>query len=100
VVAKLEKGDPSLLISLVTLETEKRHKGDESIPSYGQRLISIRNKLLAILTKTGNLSSSGNGDLPEFREYARNKYGAELDEDLITTCEGRELDRMTRQPGR
>ena len=48
-----------------------------------------------MLTKTGNPSSSGNGDLPEFREYARKKYGTELDEDLIAMFEN--LINMRRQ---
>lgn len=83
--AKLDKGDLSLLISLVTLEIEKRQKGDESISSYHQRLMSIRDKLLTMLAEKEGPTSDG--DLPEFREYARRKYQKELDEDLITMFE-------------
>jgi len=37
----------------------------------------------------------GKHEFSEFREYARNKYGAELDEDLITMVE--DLINMRRQ---
>ena len=86
-MAVLEKSDISMLISLVALEMERCGDPKDETPGYHDRLLGIRDKLLAMLAKTGNPSSSGNGDLPEFREYARTKYGAELDEDLITMFE-------------
>ncbi|MDD5038295.1 MAG: hypothetical protein PHN78_03160, partial [Dehalococcoidales bacterium] len=55
--------------------------------SYQERLLVIRDKVLTMLAKAVNPPPSSDGDLPEFREYAQNKYGAELDEDLITMFE-------------
>jgi len=87
VAKKLEKSDISMLVSLVALEIERCDDPKNDAPSYEERLLMIRDKLLEMLTKPANQSNSSNGDLPEFREYARNKYGAELDEDLITMFE-------------
>lgn len=85
--ARLEKGELSLLVSLLTLEI-----GKQGSSSYRQRLILIRDKLLAGLAEK---DPSGNGDLPDFREYARKRYPAELDEDLVTMVE--DLIQMRRQ---
>jgi len=87
VSARLEKGELSLLVSLLTLEI-----GKQGSSSYRQRLILIRDKLLAGLAEK---DPSGNGDLPDFREYARKRYPAELDEDLVTMVE--DLIQMRRQ---
>jgi hypothetical protein len=95
VVAKLEKGEVSLLISLLTLESGKERGGDDSISNYGQRLIAMRDKLLTMLAEKKDLSRACDGDLPEFREYARRKHEKELDEDLITMFE--DLVEMRRQ---
>jgi len=95
VVARLQKSDISLLISVVTLEIEKK-RGCDDTSSYDQRLLSIRDKLLVMLTeKQDTLKAGGDGDLPEFREYARRKYQKELDEYLITIFE--DLIEMRRQ---
>ncbi len=83
----LDKSDISTLLSLVALELERCGDPKGETPSYQDRLAGIRDKLLVMLTKTENPSTSGNGDLPEFREYARKKYSPELDEDLITMFE-------------
>ncbi len=94
-VAKLEKSDISMLVSLVVLEMGRcASTGDEN-PGYHERLQGIRDKLLAMLASLGKSHSSSDGDLPEFGEYARTKYGAELDEDLITMFE--DLISMRRQ---
>ena len=84
---RLERSELSLLISLLALEI-----GRQGSPSYCQRLIAIRDKLLAGLSEK---EPSGNGDLPEFREYARKRYPAKLDEDLVTMVE--DLIQMRRQ---
>ena len=81
----LDRGDFSMLASPVTLEIEKRHEGEEGTSSYCQQLAAIWNRLLAVLVEGGQ---PGNGNLPEFREYARKRYSAELDEDVVTE-EGR-----------
>lgn len=86
-VIKLEKSDISMLVSLVALEIERCNDPKDDTPSYQERLLMLREKLLEMLTKPANQSNSSNGDLPGFREYARNKYGDELDEDLITMFE-------------
>ncbi len=44
----------------------------------------MRDKLLVMLTEK---DPPGEGDLPDFGEYARRKYAAELDEDLIALLE-------------
>lgn len=93
-MAVLDKSDISMLLSLVVLEMERC--GDiEDDHSYRGRLLGIRNRLLAMLAKTGKLSNSGDVDLPEFREYARTKYGNELNEDMIIMFE--DLIEMRRQ---
>ncbi len=84
---RLEKGELSLLVSLLTLEI-----GKQGSPSYCQRLTAMRDKLLAGLAEK---DTPGNGDLPDFREYARKRYPAELDEDLVTMVE--DLIQMRRQ---
>lgn len=92
---KLDKSDISMLVSLVALEMGRCCDTTDANPGYRERLLGIRDKLLAMLANLGNPSTPGNGDLPEFREYARKKYGAELDEDLITMFE--DLINMRRQ---
>ena len=69
--------------------------GGESISSYHQRLMSVRDKLLTMLAEKEDPSRFSDRDLPEFREYARRKYQKELDEDLITMFE--DLIEMRRQ---
>ena len=44
-------------------------------------------KLLSIVGHLPMVSEKGSPEWPEFREYARQKYPAELDEDLITMIE-------------
>ncbi len=44
-------------------------------------------KVLSIAGHLPSLVEAGNPEWPEFREYARQKYPAELDEDLITMIE-------------
>ncbi len=92
---KLERSDISILVSLVALEMERCGDPKDETPSYQDRLVGVRDKLLAMLVSSGKSTNSGNGDLPELREYARTKYGAELDEDLITILE--DLINMRRQ---
>ena len=93
---KLEKSDISMLVSLVALEMGRCGGTTDENPGYHERLLGIRDKLLAMLANLGESPGSGNGDLPEFREYARTKYGAELDEDIITMFE--DLISMLRRP--
>lgn len=76
----LDTGELSMLVSLLTLEIGRQ--GDSS---YCQRLVAIRDKLLGILAS--RRAVSGNGDLPQFREYARKRYPVELDEDVVTMVE-------------
>ena len=87
VAVRLERGELSLLVSLLTLEI-----GRQGSSGYCQRLIAIRDKLLAGLAEK---EPAGDGDLPDFREYARKRYPAELDEDLVTMVE--DLIQMRRQ---
>jgi transcriptional regulator with XRE-family HTH domain len=44
-------------------------------------------KVLAIVGHLPSVAEAGYADWPEFREYARQKYPDELDEDLITMIE-------------
>jgi len=44
-------------------------------------------KVLAIVGHLPRIAETGPPEWPEFREYARQKYPAELDEDLITMIE-------------
>ncbi|MDO8491821.1 MAG: helix-turn-helix transcriptional regulator [Dehalococcoidia bacterium] len=44
-------------------------------------------KLLAIVGYLPSVAEVGHSEWPEFREYARQKYPTELDEDLITMIE-------------
>ena len=90
VAVRLERGELSLLVSLLTLEI-----GRQGSSSYCQRLTAMRDKLLAGLAEK---APSGDGDLPDFREYARKRYPAELDEDLVTMVE--DLIQMRRQGAR
>ena len=78
-MVRLERSELSLLVSLLTLEI-----GKQGSSSYCQRLTAMRDKLLAGLAEK---DPPGNGDLPDFREYARKRYPAELDEDLVTMIE-------------
>jgi len=95
VVVRLEKSEISMLVSLVTLEIERRHEGEEGTSSYCQRLRRMRDKLLSTLSAVDEAPDVGSDGLPEFREYARRKYSAELDEDLVTMVE--DLIQMRRQ---
>ena len=90
-VLRLDKNDIATLISLVSREIDRvaeseRKRGFE-ISTFPQGLVDIRNKLLPMLADTNPLSNLSNEELPEFRQYARRKYRAELDEDLITMIE-------------
>lgn len=87
-MVRLERGELSLLASLLALEIAN---GGNS--GYGQRLTAIRDKLLLRLAeKEAPLSDGG---LPDFREYACKRYPAELDEDTVTMVE--DLIQMRRQ---
>ena len=44
-------------------------------------------KVLSIVGHLPSLDEVGSSELPEFREYARQKYPNELDEDLIAVIE-------------
>jgi len=44
-------------------------------------------KILSIVGHLPRVAEKGTPEWPEFREYARRKYPAELDEDLITMIE-------------
>ncbi len=44
-------------------------------------------KVLSIVGHLPKIAEKGPPEWPEFREYARRKYSAELDEDLITMIE-------------
>ena len=44
-------------------------------------------KILSIVGHLPRVAEKGSPEWPEFREYARQKYPAELDEDLITVIE-------------
>jgi len=44
-------------------------------------------KILSIAGHLPQIGEAGPPEWPEFREYARRKYSAELDEDLITMIE-------------
>jgi len=44
-------------------------------------------KILSIVGHLPRVAEKGSPEWPEFREYARQKYPAELDEDLITMIE-------------
>jgi len=79
VAVRLEKSEVATLISLVTSEIERCSEPKGEASSYPYRLIGIRKKLLTMLIDGGH--SSG------FHEYARRKYRAELNEDLITMIE-------------
>lgn len=86
-MVRLERGELSLLVSLLALEIAKQGSS-----SYRQRLTAIRDKLLAGLAEK---DPGGDGNLPGFREYARKRYPVELDEDVITMFE--DLIEMRRQ---
>ncbi len=53
-------------------------------------------KILSIVGHLPTIAEKGHLEWPEFREYARRKYPAELDEDLITMIE----DLIERRRGR
>jgi len=53
-------------------------------------------KVLSIVGHLPRITEKGPPEWPEFREYARRKYPAELDEDLITMIE----DLIERRRGR
>jgi len=53
-------------------------------------------EILSIVGHLPRVSEKGNPEWPEFREYARQKYPDELDEDLITVIE----DLIERRRGR
>ena len=89
-MVRLERSELSLLASLLALEIAK---GGNS--GYRQRLTAIRDKLLVRLAEK---EPGGDGDLPDFREYARKRYPAELDEDMVTMVE--DLIQMRRQGAR
>ncbi len=91
----VERSEISMLISLVVLEIERCGEANNETSSYHTRLTEIQKKLLTMLASMDNPSNPNDGDLPEFREYARIKYGTELNEDLITMVE--DLIEMRRQ---
>jgi hypothetical protein len=85
-IAGLQKADVTLLASLVTIEMDRA--GQVEMPSYRQRLVGIRAKLLQMLGgETDAHPGPDTEGLPEFREYARKRYPAELDDGLITMIE-------------
>ena len=90
VSGRLERGELCLLLSLVALGI--RGQVDTG---YRQRLEAMRDKLLLMLTRE---APPGEPDLPDFGEYARRKYPAELDEDLVTMVE--DVIQMRRQGAR
>lgn len=45
-------------------------------------------KVLAVVGHLPRVAEAGHAEWPEFREYARQMYPDELDEDLITMIEG------------
>jgi len=94
ITVNLEKSDVTTLLSLVALETERCSETDQEAVVYRQRLMLVRAKLLSALVKS-NHHNAGDGDLPDFREYAQKRYPAEFDEDLITMVE--DLIEMRRQ---
>jgi len=93
-MVNLEKSDVTTLLSLVALETEKCSETNQEAVTYRQRLMLVRAKLLSALVKS-NHCNVGDGDLPDFREYAQKRYPAEFDDDLITMVE--DLIEMRRQ---
>jgi hypothetical protein len=78
-VVRLERGELSLLIGLLTTEIGKGEN-----PDYCQRIIAIRDKLPTIFAESE--TPPGDGDLPDFRDYMLEKY-PEMEEDLITMIE-------------
>ena len=97
---RLEENDIKTLISLVTREIDRVGEPEDERgfydPTYSHHLVDIRDKLLPMLADVDLPSSFSDEELPEFRQYARRKYQAELDEDLITMIE----DLIERQRGR
>ena len=87
--ARLETAELCLLLSLLALVS-----WEGASPGYRQRLTAIRDKLLVMLAEK---EPQGEGDLPDFAEYARRRYPAELDEDLVTMME--DLIQMRRRGG-
>ncbi len=75
VSARLERGELCLLLSLVALGIR-----GQGAPGYRQRLSAVRDKLLLMLTRQ---APPGDSPLPDLGEYARRKYAAELDPDVI-----------------
>ena len=60
-------------------------------------------KVLSIVGHLPGIAEKGPPEWPEFREYARRKYPAELDEDLITMIEDlieRRRDRRSESKGK
>lgn len=84
---RLEKSEVATLISLVTPEIGRCSEPKSETSSYPYRLIGMRKKLLTMLIDGGHSSGFSDEGLPEFRKYARRKYRAELNEDLITMIE-------------
>lgn len=82
----LDKTDITTIVSLVALELARCTETDHDGGTYRQQLIGIQTKLLSAF-ETRETSNAGDGELPEFREYAQRKYPAELDDDVITMVE-------------
>jgi hypothetical protein len=57
-------------------------------------------KILSIVGHLPRVAEAGPTEWPEFREYARQKYPTELDEDLITMIEDLIERRRERRYGR
>ena len=57
-------------------------------------------KVLSVIGHMPQLATTGPAEWPEFREYAQQKYPAELDEDLITMIEDLIERRRGRKHGR
>ena len=77
----------------VSHATVSRWLSGEDIPNTKscQRLAEYTGvpleKVLSIVGHLPRIAEKGPPEWPEFREYARRKYPAELDEDLITMIE-------------
>jgi len=57
-------------------------------------------KVLSVVGHLPRIAETGPPEWPEFREYARQKYPAELDEDLITMIEDLIERRRSKRYGR
>jgi len=90
----------------VSHATVSRWLSGEDVPSIRscQRLAEYSGvpveKILSIVGHLPRVAEAGSTEWPEFREYARQKYPTELDEDLITMIEDLIERRRERRYGR